>query len=67
MREAFNRKLIMKFKVDQNGRIFVSKVKGVAEVYQPLPWKEVTNLGILAKECGDNIQMPLVERRQVQQ
>ena len=67
VREAFNRKLIMKFKVDQNGRIFVSKVKGVAEVFQPLPWKEVTNLGILAKECGDNIQMPLVERRQVQQ
>ena len=67
VREAFNRKLIMKFKVDQNGRIFVSKVKGVPKVFEPLPWKEVTNLGILAKECGDNIQMPLVERRQIQQ
>ena len=63
VREAHKRKLIMKFKVDQNGRIFVSKVKGVAQVYQPLPWKEVTNLGILAKECGENVQMPLVERR----
>ena len=62
VREAHNRKLIMKFKVDQNGRIFISKEKGVKNVYRALPWKEITDLDILAREC-DNIPMPLVERR----
>ena len=54
---------IGKFKVDSNGRIFASKIKGTPGVKIPLPWKEIFNLDILSTIC-DGAAMPLVVRKE---
>ena len=63
VRKARALKHIGKFKVDSNGRIFASKIKGTPGVKEALPWKEIFNLDILSTIC-DGVAMPLVVRNE---
>ena len=55
---------IKKYKVDPNGRIWVSQEKGQAGVKSRLPWKEVTDYSSL-KELCPGMDFPVVrEERQ---
>ena len=63
VRKARSLKHIEKFKVDSNGRIFASKLRGTPGVKEPLPWKEIFNLDILSTICN-GAAMPLVVRNE---
>ena len=53
---------VRKFKVDQNGKIWITSERGTSGVMKKLAWKEVTSLEELHRECGKVIPLPALER-----
>ena len=51
MRKVKTSNLVKKFRVDQNGRIWVTQEKGVAGNYKKLVWQEVDSLTKLQEIC----------------
>ena len=63
VRKAKSAQKILKFKVDQNGRILVSKVKGKAGDFTRLPWHEITDFQKLREVCPD-MEFPVPQQQQ---
>ena len=64
VRKAKSANKIVKFKVDQNGRILVTKVKGQANDFTTrLPWHEITSFKKLREVCPD-MEFPVPQQQQ---
>ena len=61
VREARKKELLKKFKVDANGKIWITKEKGLNGVMKKLAWEEVKDLAGLSLTCGQVFPPPVVE------
>ena len=67
VRDARKKDQLKKFKVDQNGRIWITFEKGVKDVKSTLKYHEVSSLDELTSLCPRVVLLPKVVRQERQQ